>query len=200
MNVLVNEFINLILNLIIFSFIPFIWYIVKERTLKGFINSLGIYKTPQKNYAEIFFPILIIYIATLVVMIIVYLLGFSGRSSLGIQNVTGITLFLYLLLFGLKTGLAEEIFFRGFIAKKLINKIGFLKGNIIQAAVFALPHFVMKGTSSQIDIVFRIINAFLLGYTFGYIMHKRSGGSIIPIILAHIIINMASSYILLLIL
>lgn len=200
MNVLVNEFINLILNLIIFSFIPFIWYIVKERTLKRFINSLGIYKTPQKNYAEIFFPILIIYIAILVVNIIVYLLGFSGRSSLGIQNVTGITLFLYLLLFGLKTGLAEEIFFRGFIAKKLINKIGFLKGNVIQAAVFALPHFVMKGTSSQIDIVFRILNSFLLGYTFGYIMHKRSGGSIIPIILAHIIINMASSYILLLIL
>ncbi|MTI61910.1 MAG: CPBP family intramembrane metalloprotease [Firmicutes bacterium] len=200
MNVLVNEFIKLIINLILFSFIPLIWYLVKEKKLKGFINSLGIYIPSKINYSELFIPILVVYIIILVANITVILLGYSGRSSLDTQDITVFTLFLYLLLYGLKTGLAEEIFFRGFIAKKLIKKIGFLKGNIIQAVIFALPHFVMEGKASQVDIVVRIINAFLLGYIFGYVMHKKSDGSIIPIIIAHIIINMVSSYILFLIL
>jgi membrane protease YdiL (CAAX protease family) len=131
-------------------------------------------------------------------MIIVW--GSSGRSSVDIHNFTVITIFFYLLLYGMKTGIAEEIFFRGFIAKKLIKILGFSKGNVVQAVVFALPHFVIRGSASTADIIVRIINAFLLGYTFGYIMDRKCNGSIIPVMISHILINMISSLILFIIL
>jgi len=103
---------------------------------------------------------------------------------------------LYLFLYGFKTGIAEEIFFRGFIANQLVKHLGFSKGNAIQAVIFALPHFVIRGSASIADIFVRIINAFLLGYTFGYVAYQKGNGSIIPVMISHIIINMISSLIL----
>jgi hypothetical protein len=54
-----------------------------------------------------------------------------------------------------------RISFRGFIAKKLIKILGFSRGNVIQAVVFALPHFVMHGSASSVDIIIRIIISFV---------------------------------------
>jgi len=122
--------------------------------------------------------------------------GNSGRSTVDTHDFSLITMFLYLLLYGIKTGIAEEIFFRGFIAKKLIKKLGFAKGNVVQAIMFALPHLVISGSASSVDIIVRIINAFLLGYAFGYIMDRKSNGSIMPVMISHILINMISSSIL----
>ncbi len=197
---LINEFFSVIVNMILFSVIPIIWYIVKEKTLRGFIHSLGIYKPQEIKILTIFFTIASVYLITLLANITVILLGYSARSSVDLQNSTIFTLFLSLLFYGMKTGIAEEIFFRGFIAKKLIGVLGFSKGNLIQAVIFALPHFVIGGTASAIDIIVRIINAFLLGYMFGYVMHKKCNGSIIPVMVAHILINMISSLVLLIIL
>lgn len=197
---LINEFISVITNFILFSIIPFIWYIVKEGTPKGFIYSLGIYKPPKSKFLSIFLTITSVYLITLLANTVVILFGYSGRGSADAQGFTAITLFLYLLLYGMKTGIAEEIFFRGFIAKKLIEKLGFSKGNLIQAIVFALPHFVISDTASVVDIIVRIINAFLMGYTFGYVMYKKCDGNIIPVMIAHILINMISSIVLLIIL
>ncbi|MEQ8934224.1 MAG: CPBP family intramembrane glutamic endopeptidase, partial [Amphiplicatus sp.] len=42
-----------------------------------------------------------------------------------------------------KTALAEEIFFRGLIAKRLINLAGFWPGNIMQATLFAAVHLLL---------------------------------------------------------
>jgi len=90
----------------------------------------------------------------------------------------------------------QKRFFRGFVANQLIKYLGFSKGNVIQAVILALPHFVIRGSASIVDIFVRIINAFLLGYTFGYVMYTKSNGSIIPVMISHIIINMISSLIL----
>lgn len=43
-----------------------------------------------------------------------------------------------------------------------------------------------------LKIILILMSTFLLGYTFGYVMHKKSEESIIPIITAHVIINMIS--------
>lgn len=42
-----------------------------------------------------------------------------------------------------KTSLAEEILFRGLIAKRLINKLGFKIGNLLQAFVFGILHVLL---------------------------------------------------------
>lgn len=195
-NKLINEFIGVIFNILLFSIIPFGWHLIKGKSSKGFLNSIGIYKPQKINYFSIIFIITTIYLMTLLNNILVIKLGYSGRSIVDTQGFTSLTFFLYLLLYGLKTGIAEEIFFRGFVAKKLIKKFGFASGNVVQAVVFALPHFVIQGSASLVDFFVRIINAFLLGYTFGYVMDKKSNGCIIPVMISHIIINMISSLIL----
>jgi CAAX amino terminal protease family. len=111
--------------------------------MKGFINFLGIYKPLKINFWAIFTTIATVYLITLLLNIIVNLLGYSGRSSVDTRSFTSFTLFLYLVFYGMKTGIAEEILFRGFIAKRLIGILGFLKENLIQAVVFALTHFVL---------------------------------------------------------
>jgi len=45
----------------------------------------------------------------------------------------------------LKTSLAEEIFFRGFIGKRLIDRLGFLRGNGLQSVIFAAVHVAIFG-------------------------------------------------------
>ncbi|WP_017414324.1 CPBP family intramembrane glutamic endopeptidase [Clostridium tunisiense] len=195
-NTLINEFIGVIFNILLFSIIPLMWYLIKEKSSKGFFNSIGIYKPQNINVFETVLIITIVYLVTLSTNIVVIKLGYSGRNTVDTQYFTSLTFFMYLLLYGLKTGIAEEILFRGFVAKKLIENLGFLKGNALQALVFALPHFVIRGSASLVDITVRIINAFLLGYTFGYIVDRKSDGSIIPVMIAHILINMASSLIL----
>jgi len=193
---LINEFINTITNILLFSIVPLVWYLVKERTIKGFLHSLGIYKPQNINLLVIFLIVTATYLITLAANIIVIITANSGRGSVDIQGYKAIELFLYLLLYGMKTGIAEEIFFRGFVAKKLIKKVGFSKGNVIQAIVFASPHFIIIGSVSTADIIVRIINAFLLGYVLGYIMDRKCDGNIIPSMTSHILINMVSSVVL----
>jgi len=193
---LINEIINTITNILLFSIVPLVWYLVKERTIKGFLHSLGIYKPQNINLLAIFPIVTATYLITLAANIIVIITANSGRGSVDIQGYKAIELFLYLLLYGMKTGIAEEIFFRGFVAKKLIKKVGFSKGNVIQAIVFASPHFIIIGSVSTADIIVRIINAFLLGYVLGYIMDRKCDGNIIPSMTSHILINMVSSVVL----
>tara|TARA_R110000868_G_scaffold165291_3_gene398244 strand:+ start:23520 stop:24149 length:630 start_codon:yes stop_codon:yes gene_type:complete len=53
-----------------------------------------------------------------------------------------------LLLAVFKTALSEEIFFRGLIAKRLVNGLGFGFGNLLQALIFGAVHlliFVIPG-------------------------------------------------------
>jgi membrane protease YdiL (CAAX protease family) len=194
---LISEFLSAILNIFLFLIIPIIWHLAKERSLRGFIHSLGIYKLQSIKLLPIAFTVIPVYLITLLANITVILLGYSARSSVDTQNYTIFTLFLLLLFYGMKTGIAEEIFFRGFVARRLIGALGFPKGNLIQAVIFALPHFVIAGTASAVDIIVRIINAFLLGYMFGYVMHKKCDGSIIPVMAAHVLFNMISSVVLL---
>ncbi|WMM24017.1 CPBP family intramembrane glutamic endopeptidase [Tissierella sp. MB52-C2] len=190
---LISEFINTITNILLFTIIPLIWYLTKEKTFRGFIHSLGIYKPRKINLLSTFFIVTVVYLITLMANATVILTGNSGRNLVDIKGYSTIELCLYLLLYGIKTGIAEEIFFRGFIAKKLIKRFGFSKGNVVQAIVFAIPHFVIMGTASTVDIIVRIINAFLLGYLLGYIMDKKADGSIIPCMISHILINIVSS-------
>lgn len=191
-----NETFNLILNIAIFSLIPLIGYLFSRKTIKGFFRYLGIFKPQGIDIFQIIIIIVTTYLITLIANIIVIYSGNSMRANTIFQNTTFSIRFLYILLYGLKTGIAEEIFFRGFIAKRCFSKLGFNRGNVVQAIIFALPHFVIDGSASYIDIIVRIINAFILGYMFGYVVDRKSNGSIIPVMLAHILINMTSSFIL----
>lgn len=94
-----------------------------------------------------------------------------------------------------QTGLSEEIFFRGFIAKRLIHKFDYRIGNIIQSILFGLTH-VLIFLSQNVDsltLVFEGVMTAIIGYILCYINEKLAEGSILPSWIVHGISNVVST-------
>ncbi|MEZ4944747.1 MAG: CPBP family intramembrane glutamic endopeptidase [Cyclobacteriaceae bacterium] len=107
-------------------------------------------------------------------------------------SVVSITLLLVTAI--LKTAFAEEIFFRGFVAKRLISAAGFLKGNLIQATLFGLIHAgIFAMTTDNLLFLFIIYLAPAMGaYVSVYLNEKVGNGSITPGWISHSLANVLS--------
>ena len=84
-----------------------------------------------------------------------------------------------------KTALAEEILFRGLIAKRLIGWLGFGAGNLVQAGLFGSVHLLIFFTSGAPPLSLPSIAAFFLlptiaGWLMGYANERWGGGTIWP--------------------
>ena len=93
-----------------------------------------------------------------------------------------------------KTGLSEELFFRGFLGKRFISKFGFNKGNFIQAFLFGLIHGVLF--FNYVGIIYGLLITFItgwIGWIMGYINEKESAGSIFPSWGIHSVMNIVST-------
>ncbi|WP_417494314.1 CPBP family intramembrane glutamic endopeptidase [Maricaulis sp.] len=97
----------------------------------------------------------------------------------------------------LKTALAEEIFFRGLIAKRLVNGLGFSAGNLVQALAFGAVHlviFIIPGGPAFDPVM----AAGIVGVTgFGawvsvWLNEKPGQGSIMPGWILHALTNAVS--------
>lgn len=95
-------------------------------------------------------------------------------------------LFVVILLTALiKTGFTEELIFRGLIAKRLINWLGFHWGNAIQAIIFGSIHLLIfavpGGPEPQFATVLIVLGLpGFAGWCMGYANEKFGGGSIVP--------------------
>jgi membrane protease YdiL (CAAX protease family) len=90
----------------------------------------------------------------------------------------------------LKTGLSEEIFFRGLIAKRLIAWLGFPIGNTLQARLFGAVHlliFVVPGGPAFDPFAATAFVAVTgtAGWVMGWINERLGNGSIAPSWLMH---------------
>ena len=196
-----TQFVNTMLNIILFSLIPFGVYLIRKRKPKSFFYYLGLY-LPSKawDWKSAIGWTSIVYLGILVGNVFLWRSGYSARTADGLENLSVFSLLIELVLYGLRTGVAEEVFFRGFIAKELISHLGYKWGNFLQALIFALPHVVVEGPASFPDLISRIGFAFVLGYMFGWVMEKKAQGSVLPGMAAHFLINSLSSFCLLLVL
>jgi len=82
--------------------------------------------------------------------------------------------------------LAEEMFFRGFVASLLFRRLGFQKGNLLQAVIFLAPHTLLLLVSVSLWplLPLQLITGWVLGW-----LRERSG-SIGPGWLAHALANL----------
>ena len=96
-----------------------------------------------------------------------------------------------------KTALAEEILFRGLLAKRLIGWLGFGLGNGVQAGLFGAIHLALFLAPGGLEFSWLPAIAFFLspavsGWVFGYLNELRGGGSIGPGWAAHGVLNAVS--------
>jgi len=198
MKLMISTLMSSIMQLLLIIIIPFFWWLVsaKKKNIK-FLNWLGIKKIDKNNKKEVYkllligsicFEILSIYIAIILKGVETATTKFYGLGIIGI-----IPAIIYSFI---QTALTEEIFFRGFILKRISNKFGFHTGNIIQSILFGLLHGVMFMNSTNIvNTIIIILFTSGIALFLGYINEKKASGSIIPSWIIHGIANILSSLI-----
>lgn len=193
MTLFLNEVVSSIIQIILFALIPFIWWLISGLKQEKFTQWIGIKKVEENKN-----KISIIVIATSVVFMLLgavtlYVLkdvemATSKFTGLGIPALPAI--FIYAIF---NTAFPEELFFRGFILKRISKKYGFICGNCVQSILFALLHSVMF--FSIVGIVKAILIAIFTGviaYSMGYANEKIANGSIIPSWIIHSLSNIFS--------
>ena len=189
---ILSELFESIVNLMFFVLIPFLCWVLFKRNEVSFFQWIGIKKPKVENKEKfwLIFAISILFYAPISLVLDMIL---PNTVQLASQRFYGLELrvFFPILIFSfIKTGLSEEIFFRGFLGKNLIKKFGFGIGNSIQSLIFGLLHGVSLYASFGLILSISII---LFTGTFawlaGYINEKCSDGSIIPSWCLHGIAN-----------
>lgn len=191
---ILSELFSSILQLIVFSLIPLSVYLIQNRKFAGFRQYIGLYGTTRPA------------IGWSLLVALLFLAGGVGLAALNAdllavmhnpQTMTGKfremgpgpTAYLLILLTAwIKTSLAEEIFFRGFLAKRLMNSLGYLRGNVLQAIIFGLVHLLLFWVlipAEPFALAFIFAFSTTAGFLIGWIKEKVGNGSIVPGWIAH---------------
>ncbi len=187
-----NKVLSSIIQIILFTVIPFIWWLITARKKQKFTEWIGLKKI--KGGKKTLISVIFVAIAFLALGILtLYLIkdietATSEFAGLGAAAIPAIIVYA-----AFNTAFPEELLFRGFLLKRLANKFGFNTANLIQALLFGLLHGAMF--FSLVGIIKAVlIIAFTGGIAWfmGYINEKNSDGSIIPSWIIHTVSNLLS--------
>ena len=199
MNLFITELIGSIIQVIVLSIIPFLWWVITAGKKENFFQWVGIKKIETENRNRfLFFTVLCILFYLIFGTLLLYITRdietatskFKGLKFSGLPSVLIYAFF--------RTALSEEIFFRGFLAKRLINKLSFKIGNLVQGILFGLIHVVLMLLANISGIIVLIIIGIftgLIGWFMGYINEKTANRSILPGWIIHGLANTFSSII-----
>ena len=196
------DYFNLVFNsafqILLFTLIPLVWWLLISKREAGFFSWIGIKKPVITNKSKY----LIVFIGILGFMPLAFLLisiFLQNSSDLATAQFTGlgISFIPAAFIYGfLQTGLPEEILFRGFLTKRFISRYGFLKGNNIQAVIFGAVHGILFfSLYSWYWVIIIITYSAIIGWLMGYMNEKLSSGSIISSWLAHGMVNTLMAFI-----
>ena len=189
MTLAINKIINSLLEIILFSLLPFLFWYFSARKQERFTDWIGLKKIKgTKKTALAIILVTVFYLA----ISLVFLKGLNNIESatsefqgLGFAALPAIFIYAFF-----NTSFPEEILFRGFILKRLVNKLGFAKANFIQSLLFGLLHGVMFfPLVGNLKTILIILLTSLAAFVMGYVNEKISGGSIIPSWIIHAISN-----------
>jgi len=191
---------NATIQVIILSLIPFVWWIITSRKKDNFLVWLGI-KTPIIANTKSFFfclsGILLTFVLFSVITPLSIDLEYLANAQFQTLNFFGIVnILIYAFI---QTSLSEEIFFRGFLLKRISNKFSFQIGNFVQALLFGLLHGAIFSISTALELfalVTIVAVTSFIGWALGYINEKQSDSSIIPSWILHGVANTMSTLIL----
>lgn len=185
-----TELLGAAFQLAVFSLIPFLWWLLTARKKENVFKWIGLKRIVHEK--KIMTTLLLTGLAAVSYCALTFLcISFVSDeiTTAGSQFAgKGIIAVPAALAYGyIRTGLAEEIVFRGFLLKRIMKKFGFQAGNLVQAVLFGLLHGIPFGISTQ-NIAVTILLTILpgaFGWYQGWLNEKRCGGSIVPSWLLH---------------
>lgn len=185
---LLNEIVSSIIQILLFSIVPFIWWLITARKKESFYVWIGLKKASAISWKSL------LVVTSLFIMVSVFTLYLTKDVETATSEFEGLGIsallpaFVYAVF---HTSLPEELLFRGFLLKRLSHPFGFRAANIIQGLLFGLLHGAMflnlAGLTRTILIIFVTSG---IAFAMGYINEKKSGGSILPSWFIHATANL----------
>ena len=112
----------------------------------------------------------------------------SAFSDMGLKDLPSILIYSFL-----QTSLPEELLFRGFLLKRLVNHMPFFFANTIQAIAFGLIHGILFVSLVSIEItLFITLSTGVIAAYLGFVNEKKAGGSIFTSWIIHALANIFS--------
>lgn len=193
MQLFINILINSVIQIIVAAIIPLIWWLATAKKKESFFSWIGLKKI--KEFKKV--GIKTIIVAVLFLLLSLYMVTItkdvekatSQFSGLGVSGLAGAIIYSFI-----QTSFTEEIFFRGFLLKRLGNKFGFYAGNIIQSIIFALLHCALFfKLTSVLNVILITLFTGMIAFVMGAINEKDADGSILPSWCIHGTANIVSS-------
>jgi membrane protease YdiL (CAAX protease family) len=194
---MLDEIIGAILQILAFTLIPFLVYLIKKKKVKGFFEYIGLKRSTKKAnllaiLACLLFAAPFLFLATFSMEIKEILFdpnSLTGKFRLMGFGMNSMTILLITAIF--KTSFAEEILFRGFLAKRLISALGFVKGNVLQASIFGIIHTALFAfiTNNPVFLLIIFLVPSIGAYVSVILNEKLGNGSIIPGWISHGLAN-----------
>lgn len=194
MNLVVNEIIGAMVQVVLFAAVPFVCWLIAGRKKEKFFSWIGLKKGKcDSGFGK---TLLVAIVCTGAYIILTNLCirtlpegitkagsQFAGKGMAAIPAA-----FVYAFI---RTGLSEEILFRGFLLKRIASKFGFVAGNTVQAIAFGLLHGIPFGmvTGNLLVTVLLTLLPGAFGWILGLIDEKRFEGSILPSWMIHGTLN-----------
>ena len=175
MELFISKVISSFLEIVLFAIIPFIYWYGIDRKHATFLDWLGFKKASKRDFKRFFAPLLIVTVLFLLISLFILFRLKGVSTTTTVFRGGGFKVLPAILIYGIfNTALPEELFFRGFLLKRLMKKLSFPLANIIQSLCFALIHslmfFKLLDVSSTI-----MITVFTFGIAYGmwYINEKK---------------------------
>lgn len=190
-------FISSFVQLGIALLIPVIWWAVTTKRRLEFATWIGLYvptwkvgplqRVSQKQLGIALLCWVAVSLASLRIARSVWgALATSRFMGAGLLALVPILLYAFI-----QTGLAEELFFRGFLAKRLCASFGFSLGNAIQAIVFALLHLLLFiNYLPVLSLIAITVLSGINGWIMGWLNEQAAGGSVLPSWMLHSLANL----------
>ena len=194
---LVNKIISSVMQIILFSLIPLIWWLITARKKESFFKWIGLKKIEKENKKSSVVNMLPIAISYLIVSFItIYLIKDIETATSEFAGM-GVSALLPALIYAIfNTALPEEILFRGFLLKRIASKFGYMIANIIQSTIFGLLHgFMFFNVLGIVKTIVIILFTGIIAFAMGYINEKKANGSILPSWFIHALSNIFASII-----
>lgn len=197
MNLLISKLISSILQIIIFAFIPFVWWLITAKKKESFFTWIGIKKVVANEKTSVWRITLIITIGFMLISLLVlsFLKGTETATSdfagVGIIGLPASIIYAFF-----NTALPEEIIFRGFLLKQLKCKLGLTAANLLQSILFGMLHGIMFiSLVGVLKAILIIIFTGAIAWFMGYVNEKKANGSIYPSWMIHGVSNTFSALI-----
>jgi uncharacterized protein len=186
---MLDNILSAFIQLLLFMLIPFVWWVITSKEKVHFFEWIGLKKIQTSSYIRLlsFWIFILLGFSLVAFLFIPFVISAKDSATTSQFYGKGVKVLPMALLYSyIQMGLAEEIFFRGFLAKRFIHKFNFKLGNILQGFIFGLLHGILTyQTIGLVKAIIIVIITGTIGWFEGYLNEKQSGGSILSSWMLH---------------